>query len=515
MDPRHTCARRVAPCFSILLLLLMVPSLSAAASASAQDEIHRRAITSWVALHRAEIVSDLSQFLSLPNVSRDREGIRVNIEALRTRLEQRGLSTRLLESGASPYLFARLPVEDPPAGRPALVVLFYCHLDGQPVDPSLWTVTAPFAPHLTGPVSDPETRIYARSASDDKAPIVALLAAIDALRDSGLPPSVEARFIFDPEEERGSPHLHKVLEENRSLLAADLMIFADGPIHPSGRPTALFGTRGIVTITLTVYGPKNPIHSGHYGNWAPNPAEKLAALLASMKAADGRVLIEGFYDDVVPLSPRQRQALEQVPRVEEDLKHRLLIARPDGGGKSLQELINLPSLNLRGIRSGWVGREARTIVPATATAEMDLRLVKGVLPGAQVERFRTHARKQGFLVVDKDPSPAERRQHPLIVKITRGAGTPASRTAMDTPLSRAFIQAVRRASQQEPVLLPTLGGTGPLSLFQAALHLPVYGLPVVNPDNNQHSPDENLRLGHLWDGIVLYASLLRFPAPVP
>ncbi|MCZ6747038.1 MAG: M20/M25/M40 family metallo-hydrolase, partial [Acidobacteria bacterium] len=331
----------------------------------------------------------------------------------------------------------------------------------------------------------------------------------------GLPRDVDAKFIFDPEEEVGSPHLEATLAGHADLLAADLLIFADGPVYPTGAPTVVFGTRGIITLEITVYGPAEPLHSGHYGNWAPNPAEKLARLLSSMKDAEGHVLVDGFYDQVRPLSTGEKRALAQVPPVEDDLLRRMLIARPDGGGRSLQELINLPSLNVRGLSSGWVGAEARTIVPATATAAIDLRLVRDIVPEDQAELIRAHARRLGFFVVRDEPDAATRRRHPLVARITQGAGTRAARTPMDTPLSQAVIQAVRRAGGQEPVLLPTLGGTGPLSRFEDLLGLPVYGVPMVNSDNNQHSPDENLRLGHLWDGILLYASLLRFPAVTP
>ena len=477
------------------------------------DAAHRTALQQWVAAHRAAISDELIGLLSVPNVSIDRDGIAANARKLQQMFAARGMELRVLEGAGVPYLFARLPAEDSSGGGDAPVVLFYCHYDGQPVDPARWTVGEPFTPTLRGEVDDPEARLYARSASDDKSPIVALLAAIDGLRAAGIPPNIEAKFILDPEEEIGSPNLEKVLVPHRELLASDLLIFADGPVHQSGRPTVVFGTRGIITVSLTLYGPAVPLHSGHYGNWAPNPAEKLAQLIASMKDADGHVLVEGFYDNVVSLTATERAAIDHVPREEPDLKERLLIARPDGAGRRLQEMINLPSLNVRGLSSGWVGDEARTIVPASATAEIDLRLVKNVEPLEQVERIKAHIREQGFTVVEEEPDEDFRRTHPLVVRLAHGAGTRASRTPMDTPLSRSLIEAVRRAVTVEPVLLPTLGGTGPLSRFEAVLGLPVYGVPMVNPDNNQHSPDENLRLGNLWDGIVIYASLLRLPPP--
>ncbi len=479
-----------------------------------EDAEHRSALEGWVASHRKEIFDELVAFLALPNPAIDVPAMRANADHLARLLERRGLRVRRLETGGSgPYVFAELEPEGALPGGAPPTVLFYCHYDGQPVDPETWTVGAPFTPTLRGELDDTGARLYARSSADDKSPIVGLMAAIDALREAGIPPSVRARFIFDPEEEIGSPHLEAVLREHAGLLNADLLVFADGPLHASRRPTVVFGTRGIVTVTLEVYGPATHLHSGHYGNWAPNPAEKLAALLASMKDAHGRVLVEGFYDDVEPLSESDLEAIRGIPRSDEALMERLLIAKPDGGGRSLAELIHEPSLNVRGLRAAGVGDEATTTIPASAIAEIDMRLVKGVAPEAQVARLRAHAARQGFHVVDEGPTPEIRRAHPLVVRIAAGAGVPASRTPTDTPLSRSVIAAVRRAAGEEPVLMPTLGGTGPLSRFEEILGLPVYGVPVVNPDNNQHGPDENLRLGDLWRGIVIYASLLRLPPP--
>jgi acetylornithine deacetylase/succinyl-diaminopimelate desuccinylase-like protein len=505
-----TCRQALALALTGTFLCIVPAATPRAVGPEAVEE--RQALQGWIAEHRRPILDELTAFLRLPNTNANKEALAVNAEALRSMWERRGAEVRFLPGAGGNYVFAHLPAaRAPQQGRP-MTVLFYAHYDGQPVDPSRWQMTAPFTPKLTGPVEDPDTRIYARSSSDDKSPILAMAVALDALQAAGLPPTVDAKFIFDPEEEVGSPHLEATLAEHANLLAADVLIFADGPVYPTNEPTVVFGTRGIITVSITVYGPAEPLHSGHYGNWAPNPAEKLAGLLASMKDAQGRVLVEGFYDQVRPLSAAEQEALALIPPVEDELRHRLLIARPDGGGASLQELINLPSLNVRGMASAWVGGEARTIVPDTATAEIDLRLVKDIDPERQAELLADHARRQGFHVVTGDPDEATRRAHPLVARITHSTGTRAVRTSMDTSLSRTIIAAVARASGRQPILLPTLGGTVPLSRYEDLLGVPVYGVPMVNADNNQHSPDENLRLGHLWDGIVLYASLLRLPA---
>ncbi len=503
---------------SVTVLLVSIAATVLAAAGEhdpgGDDAVHRKAVQDWVRAHRAKILDELVRLVSLPNVSKNTADLVVNATHLRSMLEQRGFEVRLLETATTPYIFARLaPAASASSGARAPVMLVYAHYDGQPVDPARWTVTPPFSPLLKGDRDDPDARLYGRSASDDKGPIVALLAAIDALRAGGIPPSVELKLLLDPEEEIGSPQVAAVLERHRDLLAADLLVFADGPVHQSGRPTVVFGNRGIVTVTLTVHGPSRALHSGHYGNWAPNPAQKLARLLASMKDAEGRVLVEGFYDDVLPLSDREREAIAAIPRVDESLRREFGIARPDGAGRTLEELINLPSLNVRGMASAWVGAQVRTIVPPSATAEIDMRLVKNVTPQAAVERLEAHLRKQGYTVVRDEPTAEQRLAHPDLVQVRSGHGTPATRTPIDTPLSHALITAVRRAVTEEPVLLPTLGGTVPMHRFETALGVPVYGLPIVNFDNNQHAPDENLRLGNLWRGIVLYASLLRMPPP--
>jgi len=499
---------------ALALAAAIVSPLHAAPDRDAEDTQHRGAISDWVAANHGKILDEFRGFLEMANTSADLDSIRANASRLVEMLKARGLETRLLETDGAPYVFARLAPEGKPATARAPIVLFYAHFDGQPVDASRWTVTAPFSPLLKGEISDPNARLYGRSTSDDKGTILAMLAGLDALRAAGIPPNIEAKFIFDPEEEISSPHLPAVLREHAELLKADLLIVADGPVHQSGRATVAFGSRGIITMTIKVYGPERPLHSGHYGNWAPNPAEKLAALLASMKNADGEAVVEGFYDDVTPLSAREKQALAEIPDVDAELERELLIAHPDGAGRSLQELINRPSLNVRGMASAWVGAEARTIVPSAATAEIDLRLVEDVDPLKQVARVEAHVRKQGFFVVHEEPTAEVRRAHPNVALVTHDTGIKAVRTSMDLPISRALIVAVDRASKEPPVLMPTLGGTVPLSEFEEALHVPVYVVPIANPDNNQHSPDENIRLGNLWDGILVYASLLRFPPPV-
>jgi acetylornithine deacetylase/succinyl-diaminopimelate desuccinylase-like protein len=356
---------------------------------------------------------------------------------------------------------------------------------------------------------NPEWRLYARSSSDDKAGVMAILTAFDALRAAGVTPTVNLKFFFEGEEEAGSPHLVEIISRHRELLASDAWIICDGPVHQSGRKQVVFGVRGDTNVDVTVYGAKRPLHSGHYGNWAPNPAMLLARLLASMKDDTGRVSVRGWYDDVEPLGEAERRALREAPAYDEELRRELGIAHPEGGGKPLLELINEPSLNVNGLASAEVGALSRNVIPTTATAALDLRLVRGNDYRRQVERLVAHIRRQGFYVTDHDPTDEERAAHQLIARVThRPGGYNAERTPMDLPVSRGVVEAVQSTSGQPVIRMPTLGGSLPLSLIRETLGAPTITVPVANYDNNQHAEDENIRLRNLWDGIETYAALM-------
>ncbi len=479
-----------------------------------------REVAAYVDAHRREITAELLDFLALPNVAADTENIRRNAARLQEMMERRGIRTQLLETGGPPMVFGEIEV--PGATR---TILFYCHYDGQPADPSRWVGHAPWEPVLRdgtlesspetfalpaeGPIED-EWRVYARSASDDKSPIISLLAALDALEAAGLQPTSNLKFIFEGDEEAGSPNLDLMVRENAELLAADIAVIADGPRHDSGRPTAVFGVRGIVSAEITVYGPTVPLHSGHYANWAPNPAEALTELLATTQAEDGSVTIAGWYADVLPLGPADIAALAALPDEEEE-RRRLGIAQPEGGGRSRWEMVTLPSFNVRGMQSAWVGDQARTIVPDRAIASLDFRLVRDIQPRDQVERFIGHVQEQGYHVVSEEPDLETRLAHPKLAKIVYSHGYPAVRTSLEEPSAQAVVQAVREATAVEPIVIPTHGGSVPGYVFPDYLGATFVLLPMVNPDNNQHSPNENLRLGNLFSGISIYAGVMRMP----
>jgi len=457
------------------------------------------AVRQWRRSQEKQILAEFFEFLAIPNVARDieRPFIGKNADWIVTAFQKRGITARKLEiDKAPPVVYAEWK-----APGAAQTIMFYAHYDGQPVDESKWTVTAPWTPKIV------DGRIYARSASDDKAPIQAMLSAIDAMKTAGIQPKSNIKFFFDGEEESGSPRVRDVLVKNKDLLAADVLLFCDGPQHASRRDQIVFGARGSVGFELTVYGADRELHSGHYGNWAPNPAQMLVSLVASMRNDDGLVLIEGFEKGLIPLSEYEKAAIAEAPDVSAEWARELSLGRTLGGGERIEMLVNRPLLNLRGLSSAAVGRSARNVVPSTATASFDIRLVKGIDKKTAIDRVIEHVKGRGYQVVTADPDAATLRSYPKVAKITAQSGNNAVRTSMDLPISRKVIAAVEAA--RGPVLkLPTMGGTLPLEAFEEVLMRPLIVVPIVNHDNNQHSHNENLRLDNLWAGMETMAALM-------
>ena len=479
-------------------------------------------IREWRQANEHRILREYVRFLSLPNVARNRADIRLNADSLVEMMRRRGLAPRLLE-GDSPDVPPAVYGEWTVSGAARTIVL-YAHYDGQPTDSAAWHGSHPWRPVFrtarldrggeivplpaSGPI-DPEWRLYARSASDDKAGVMGLLLAVDALRANGMTPSSNLKFFFEGEEEASSPNLDAILRRHAELLRADAWVMVDGPVHQNGSRQVVFGARGDVNVEVTVYGPLRPLHSGHYGNWAPNPAMRLAELLASMKDDDGRVAIAGWYDDSEPLGPAELEAIRAMPAYDAQLRAELGIAEPEGGGRSLLELIALPSLNVNGFESGGIAAGARNVIPTEATAVLDLRLVRGNDHRRQTQRLVEHVRAQGYHVLDREPTAEERRAHPRIARVrVRPGGYNADRTPIDLPISRAVLRAVQSTTTEPVYAVPTVGGSLPLSIISEALGTRTLTVPIVNHDNNQHAEDENLRLQNLWDGIEILAAVL-------
>jgi acetylornithine deacetylase/succinyl-diaminopimelate desuccinylase-like protein len=480
----------------------------------------RNAVHEYRQQHEVEIVRGYAELLSLPDVASDTANIHANAERIKTLLEMRGFQTRLLAvPGSPPVVYGELSA---PGARHT--ILWYAHYDGQPVDPSQWA-SGPWTPTLRDGLTtepgktialdslhaplNPEWRLYARAASDDKAPICALLTALDALRANKIAPAVNLKVFFEGEEEAGSPHLEAILRQNADLLKGDVWLLSDGPVHQTRRMQVYFGARGITDLEMTVYGPARALHDGHYGNWAPNPAAQLANLLASMRDANSHILIPGYYDDVRPLSSAERDALAQMPDVDGQLKQELGLAWTESKGQPLAAAIAQPSLNIRGLEAGHVENKAQNAIATEAKASLDFRLVPDQKPEKIRELVEQFIQKQGFTIVHQTPDLETRRTHPEMIKLTWGTGGyPAERIAMDDSAVRPIIASIEQTLGAPLVKMPMLGGSIPMYLFPQLLKTPVVGVPIVNHDNNQHAANENLRLQNLWDGIEIFAGIL-------
>jgi acetylornithine deacetylase/succinyl-diaminopimelate desuccinylase-like protein len=469
-------------------------------------------VRAWRFEHEKDILEEFCTLLAIPDVASDTPNIQRNARLIRAMLEKRGLTTQLLSLGDAPPIV----VGDLRAPHAERTIAFYAHYDGQPVDVAKWK-SDPWKPRMAdrdghdvdwrrAKSIDPEWRLYARAAGDDKAPIIGMLAALDALRVAGVKPTVNLRFVFEGEEEAGSPHLRQYVEENPKVLRPDAWVFCDGPVHQSRRMELFFGVRGAVALELTVYGPVKGLHDGHYGNWVPNPIVRLTHLLDSMREENGRILIHGFYDDVVPPTEAERRALTMIPDVEPDLRREFQISTTEGDGKRLNELLLLPALNVRGIESGRVGRQASNTIQTEAHASIDFRLVPKQTPSSVKGQVERHIESQGYKIVRQTPESDMRLTHPKLIKVTWGPSYPAARTPLDLALSRE-VAAIMTAIGHDPVKLPTVGGSLPTFVLQQPGNTPVIGLPIANHDDNQHAENENLRLQNLWDGIEIYASL--------
>lgn len=473
-------------------------------------------------------LAELAELAAIPNVSSDLDGLGRNAAWLVAALRDRGVDARLHErEGVAPLVVGHLP-GTAPGRRPRVGV--YLHYDGQPVgDPSDWTFP-PFEPTLVdgvladgaaarplpGPTEpvDPEWRLHGRGTGDDRAPAIALLHALDALSAAGVERSVDLVLAWEGEEEVGSPHLDDHLHDLRGELAADVWVVCDGPVHVSRRPQVVFGVRGYAGIDLTVYGPARDVHSGHYGNWAPNPALQLAHLLASIRTPDGRVLVDGFEQDTVPPTAAERAAIAALPDDERVLVEQLALGRTESDGERLVATLMRPSCNVRGLAAGGVGEDARNVVPHRATASLDLRLAPGDDPATMLDRIEAHLVGQGAHVVHDEPDAATRRAHPLVVRLDREEGYPGIRTPLDDPAVAPVVEAVRRANG-EPVLQPTFGGSVPMHGLATVLGAPLVVVPIANHDDDQHAPDENIRVGNLLDGVVTMAALVTMATDRP
>ena len=487
-----------------------------------------KAMTNWAPLDqvvtekRAEITRGFIDFLRLNTVSQEPEHVRAGGEWLVRAMRSRGLEARLIDTGGNPAVFGERRVPD--ARR---TILIYCHYDTKPIPPEGWLQPSPLEPVLRRGLAEdgvpaapldsvdprdlPHHRLYARGASDDKGPIWCHLEALRFMDALGIAPAVNVRFVFDGEEEIGSPFFGPFTEKHRDLLQADLVPVTDGPKHGSGRPTISGGARGNLKLELVLEAARRDVHSGNFV--VPNPVWKLNGLLASMATPDGTPLIEGLEEDVVMPTAAERKLIAEIPLDLPVLEKELGVRLP---ADYLERMMFHSTLNIRGLQSGFVGKLGNTIIPHQATVAFDIRLVKNQRTEKVYRRIIEHIRSQGFVVIETrdEPLPDELRGRAVRV-IDKGGYDPA-KTAVDTPLARHLVESIERAhGGEQAVVMPTLGGSVPLWAFTDILKLPTYVVPYANANNRQHSPNEHLRLDHLFQGIRTTAGLLQDLAGIP
>jgi acetylornithine deacetylase/succinyl-diaminopimelate desuccinylase-like protein len=462
--------------------------------------------------------AELHEFFSLPNDAYQPEQIEPNVKWCETAFAKRGFKTQRLETETVPLLLA---TKNHPKAKKT--VLIYLQVDGQPVDTTKWHQPNPYVPalkqldaegiwniidwnNLKGDINR-DWRIFSRSASDARGPDMMFLKAMDIINDLKVQPNFNIKVIMDFEEELGSPQLPEAVSKYQNELAADMLVIFDGPRHLSNEPTLSYGARGIATISLEVFGPRVPLHSGNYGNYSPNPARKLSQLLATMWHDDGRVAIPNWYDGIT-ITDEVKEILKQVPDDEAQIQKDFGIASTENIGNNFQEAIQYPALGILGMESAWVGNKKRTIIPASAIAELNIRLVKETEGDRMVKLVRDHISSQGYYLVEDQPTEEERMTLDKIVRFNAEVSYGAFRTEFDTEVGAWLRRGMRTAFGKDPIQIRTMGGSIPISPFVITLGLPAVGVPTVNPDNNQHSPNENIRLGNYIDGIKTITAIL-------
>ena len=465
------------------------------------------------------VLMNHKEFVSIPNLPSNVAKMYENIEWVKRRYEKVGFQLKTLESSTLPVLFAERIVN-----AEFKTVLFYFHIDGQSVNPVKWNQKNPFRPvlkeqkenglwkaiawsSLQGNVND-DWRIFARAAADDKAPVVMFLSALELLQEQGQNPKINIKIIFDLEEEYGSKGFLSTLTKYKSHYESDYMIIMDGPAHNSNRPTLTFGCRGIATCSITTYGSKLPQHSGHYGNYVPNPVFRLSHLLSSMKDEEGRVLVKDYYKGI-KIDGDILKTLNSVPDNTTEINSGLLIQKQEGVGKNYQGALQYPSLNIRQIETSWKGEKLKTIIPEFATASIDVRLVVETDGKKQLEKIKKHIQAQGYTVLDRDPTDEERLKYPKIAKFIGNSGVNAFRTELNSPFGQQLNASLTKAFGKSPVLIRTMGGTVPIIPAINELKIPAIIVPMVNMDNNQHNPNENIRIGNIRQGIKICLAILN------
>ena len=442
-------------------------------------------IHEYIDQNRDRYVQDLIDIVSKPSIGTDPEQTRLCAEAIRDKMKAMGIPAQILETINNPVIYAELP-----ASRENMpTVLFYGHYDVQPArDLELWN-SEPFVPEIRN------GRIYGRGVADNKGQFLTQLLAIEAyLKQTGEVP-VNVKVILDGEEEIGSKGLADFAAKNKELLKADLVYTSDGGTQNPEIPTINFGVRGVMNFDLTLETASTDNHSGNKGGVTRNPAWDMVQLLSKMIDENGRVLIPGFYDAVVPMSPKDRELVEALPfRPEQfarDFGVKEIVARDKVD--YYDKLMFQPTLTINGLFSGYTGAGCKNIIPKSATAKMEVRFAWKQDPETiyrLIEDFVKEHNPQVQMCMVED------YMYP-------------SRNNTDLPIYEPVIEAVEKIWGAKAVISPVSGGSLPEFIWTSILEQPSILIPYANPDEANHAPNENLDLSLFQKGIHTTAEVLH------
>lgn len=430
----------------------------------------------------------LFRLLAQPSISTQNVGVDECAELVAATLEANGISARIMPTAGMPVVYGERIV-----GDDANTILIYGHYDVQPPEPYEEWLSPPFEPTIR------DGRIWARGVGDNKGQFLAHILAVKVLADLDLLPRVNLKFFLEGEEESGSPNLRPFVEQNKELLAADLFYAADGPSHVSGRPVVCYGVRGHLSMELTATGVNRDLHSGNWGGPTPNPVWMLVDLLNTMRHPDGRAAIEGFYAEVVPPTPYERDLIDSIPFDAEEFKANLGIDEFYGPEEwsYFEKILFQPTLNITGISGGYTGAGVKSVVPSKATLKLECRLVKNQTPDEVYAKIERHVQRYGRGITIQ----------------RKGKGTLPSRASSELPVSQTVAAAVAEGYGIEPVVMPHLGASAGNSLFTDDLGIPTVWVTYANHDEDNHAPNENMTLDAYYRGIVASAAvILRFAA---
>jgi acetylornithine deacetylase/succinyl-diaminopimelate desuccinylase-like protein len=442
------------------------------------------ALFAYVDAHRQVWIDRLIDYVRRPSISAHGIGMAEVAAFLVDQLGKLGMETQLLPTPGWPMVLARR--HDAP-GKPT--VLLYGHYDVQPPEPLEAWISPPFEPAIR------EGRLYARGVGDNKGQHFAQILALEALLTCQGQLPCNVILLLEGEEEVGSPHMPAFVEQHRDLLAADLVITADGPVHASGRSCIEFGVRGVLSFELRARGAKQDLHSGNWGGVAPNPLWMLVHLLATMKNARGEITIDGFYDNVLPPSALEREALAQLPIDVAAVKTELALSEFDAPvDRPFYDRLSLwPTLTINGLHGGYGGPGSKTVLPCEAIAKCDIRLVEAQTPDEIFAKLAAHVQ----------------RHAPGVELIRQGSMAP-SKTPIDSPFTGPLVEAITVAQGEPPLLIPAMGGSLPDYVFTKTLGLPAFVIPDANADEANHAPNENLELDRFISGIKTGAAILTY-----